>query len=96
MRCTRFVLTPQKKTDEMSDDTRQLLLMFDIDEAITRHHADLSTVITVADRLLVSAFAQISEQPVSQAQRLALLDKTLAMIRRHVVELPTGGKQMEN
>lgn len=68
-------------------DSEFLMMMLEVDGALTRHGAKVTDVVTVADRLLASAFHNVAEQQ-PHVDLAALADQTLATIRAHCLEQP--------
>lgn len=66
-------------------DGELLVMLGEVDEVLTRHGALLGDLVTVADRLLVTVFANVAEQqPAVDIEAAA--DNTLALIRRHILQ----------
>ena len=75
-------------------DQKMLLMMGEVDEVLTRHGARLNDLMAVADRLLVSAFANAkANNPRADIDTLA--DRTLAAIRRHIAHCDNGEERTE-
>lgn len=62
-----------------------MIVLTEVDEVLTRHGASVTDLLTVADRLLVTAFRNIGEQQ-PDIDQATLCDNTLAQIRRHILQ----------
>lgn len=67
----------------MKTEREMMGVMACVDGVLTREGCDTADLMTVADRLLTSAFANIAPQ-LPQSEAMSLADKTLRLIRRHI------------
>lgn len=65
------------------EDLRLQLLMADVDEVLTNHHATKPDVLAVADRLLVSLAGEFREE-IGRDGALRLADQLADTVRQHL------------
>lgn len=69
----------------MKTDNEMMEVMARVDGVLTEAGCDTADLLTVADRLLVSAFANIAPQ-LPQPEALSLADNTLQLMSRHIAQ----------